>query len=79
VLAYAALAIYSFCLYALGPTLTFLRDELRLSYTLTSLHSSLWAAGTVVTGLVFARLVVLLGRRRLFWLGAGGTAGGWSS
>lgn len=75
-LAYSALAAYTFCLYALGSMLAFLRDELHLSYTLTSLHSSLWAAGTVVTGIFFARLVGLLGRYRLFWLTAAGTAGG---
>jgi MFS family permease len=73
-LAYAALATFTFCLYALGPMLAFLRDELNLSYTLTSLHSSLWAAGTVVTGLSFSWLVRVLGRYRLFWLGAAGTA-----
>jgi MFS family permease len=73
-LAYAALASYTFCLYALGPMLAFLRDELHLSYTVTSLHSSLWAAGTVVTGLSFSWLVRVLGRYRLFWLGAAGTA-----
>lgn len=71
-LAYAALATYTFCLYALGPMLTYLREELQLSYTLTSLHSALWAGGTVVTGLAFARLVSLIGRRRLFWLSGGG-------
>jgi hypothetical protein len=39
VLAYGALAAYTYCLYGLGPILAFLRDELHLSYTVTSLHS----------------------------------------
>jgi MFS family permease len=76
VLAYTALAPYVFCLYGLGPILVFLHDELRLSYTLTSLHSALWAAGTVLSGLVFARLTRLAGRVRLFWWSMAGTAAG---
>jgi MFS family permease len=65
-----------FCLDGLGPILVFLHDELRLSYTLTSLHSALWAAGTVLSGLVFARLTRLAGRARVFWWSMAGTAAG---
>lgn len=75
-LAYAALAAFALCLYGLGPQLAFLREELRLSYSLTSLHSVVWAAGTILTGLIFGFLARRLGRQRLFWFSAAGTAGG---
>jgi MFS family permease len=75
-LAYAALAAFALCLYGLGPQLAFIRDELRLSYTLTSLHSTLFAAGTIVVGLLFGFLARRFGRKRLFWLAAAGTACG---
>jgi predicted MFS family arabinose efflux permease len=76
-LCYGALASYAFWLYSLGPVLSLLHDQLSLSYAVTSLHSTLWAGGTVLTGLVFRRTTAALGRRRVFWLaaaGAGATA-----
>lgn len=76
VLAYGAVGACCYYLYALGPVLAFLRDELGLSYTLTGLHSALWAGGTVLTGLVFGPLVRRVGRRRLLWASALGTAAG---
>lgn len=77
VLAYAAVGAYAYYLYALGPVLAFLHDELHLSYTLTSLHSALWAGGTVLTGLVFGSLVRRVGRRTVLWGSvAGACAGG---
>jgi fucose permease len=76
VLAYAALAAFALCLYGLGPQLAFLKEELRLSYSLTSLHSVVWATGTILTGLIFGFLARRLGRHRLFWVSAAGTAGG---
>jgi MFS family permease len=75
-LAYGSLAAFSYCLYALGPILAFLHDELRLSYTVTSLHSTMWSAGRIATGLLYARLACRLGRQRLFWLSAAATATG---
>ncbi len=69
-LAYLGLSSYAFCLYALGPMLAFLRQELHLSYTLASWHSSLWAAGAIVSGLSFHLLTRRLGRRAVFWLAA---------
>lgn len=76
VLAYGVLGSYAFCLYGLGPELAFLRDELHLSYTQASLHSTVWAAGTILTGLLFGNIARRLGRWRLFWLAAAGTAAG---
>lgn len=75
-MAYIALVSYAFYLYALGPVLAFLHSELHLSYTETSIHSTLWAAGTVAAGLGFHRLTRQLGRRRLFWISAALTCAG---
>ena len=69
-LAYLGLAAYNFSLYALGPALTYLHGELRISYTLTSLHSTLCAVGMVVAGLTFDRVVARFGRQRTFWVSA---------
>ncbi len=54
VVSYGALGAYAFCLYAFGPVLALLRSELHFSYTLISIHTSLWAAGAVLVGLTFA-------------------------
>ncbi|HYA01356.1 MAG TPA: MFS transporter [Candidatus Binatia bacterium] len=75
-LAYCSISAYAFYIYALGPVVNFLRTELHLSYTLTSLHSTLWAAGAVGTGLFFAPLTRRFGRRAVFWWSALVTAVG---
>ncbi len=69
-LGYLSLSAYAFCLYALGPVTAFLRQDLHLSYTLTSWHSALWAIAAILTGLTFDQLTRRLGRRRIFWLAA---------
>jgi MFS family permease len=69
-LAYLSLSSYAFCLYALGPILAFLRQELHLSYTLASWHSSLWAVGAILSGVSFDFLTQKFGRRTVFWLSA---------
>jgi predicted MFS family arabinose efflux permease len=66
-LAYGALASYAYCLYGLGPVLALLHAQLHLSYTLTSLHSTLWGAGSIITGVAYPRLSQRVGRRRVFW------------
>jgi predicted MFS family arabinose efflux permease len=76
VLSYCALATFTYLLYGFGPMLSFLREELHFSYTLISVHTSLWSAGAVVTGLVFDRFSRRVGRRRLFWLSAAGVVVG---
>ena len=75
-LAYISLATYAFYVYALGPVLAFLHKELHLTYTLTSLHATLWSIGSVVAGLSLHHLARAVGRRRLFWLAAAVTAVG---
>jgi predicted MFS family arabinose efflux permease len=69
-LGYISLSAYAFCLYALGPVTSFLRQELHLSYTLTSWHSALWALAAVATGLSFDALTRRLGRWLVLWLAA---------
>ena len=66
-LAYISITGYAFYVYALGPVVAFLRVELHLSYTLTSLHATLWSVGSVLAGLTLHRLSRRLGRHRLFW------------
>jgi MFS family permease len=76
ILAYCALATFTYLLYGFGPLLSFLREELHFSYTLISLHTSLWSAGALVAGLAFDRISRRVGRRRLFWLSAAGVVVG---
>ncbi|MFK0111604.1 MFS transporter [Streptomyces sp. NPDC091217] len=73
-LGYTSLAAYAYCLYALAPFLTLLRRDLGFSYLVMSLHSTAFAAGNLLSGLLFARALRLLGRHHLFWLSALGTA-----
>jgi MFS family permease len=75
-LAYVSLAAYAFYVYALGPLLAFLHQELHLTYTLTSLHGTLWSVGSVATGLGFHRLARAHGRHRVFWMAVATTAVG---
>ncbi len=75
-LTYFSISAYAFYVYALGPVVSLLRTELHLSYTLASLHSTLWAVGAVATGLGFDVLSRRLGRRLLLWLSALVTAAG---
>jgi len=75
-LVYLQLGTYGYFLYAFGPTLPLLRDELHLSRTVAGLHSTMLAAGAVVAGLVFHRLVPRFGRGPVMWLGLGGMSAG---
>ncbi len=75
-LAYLSLATYAFYIYALGPVVAFLHQELHLDYTLTSLHSTLWSVGSVLAGLTLQPLARRLGRQRLFWMAAATTGVG---
>jgi predicted MFS family arabinose efflux permease len=49
---------------------------LELTYAAISAHATVWAAGTVVTGVVYHRLARRLGRRRLLWSTGAATAVG---
>jgi fucose permease len=75
-LAYAMLAWFAYLQAAPGLIVPHLRDELHLSYSTGGLHVAAWAAGSVVAGLVAARLESGLGRRAVFWLAPVGMGAG---
>ena len=49
-LAYLSLAFYGYFLNVLGPITPFLKDELGLSYTVSSLHFTAFAVGILLIG-----------------------------
>lgn len=71
-LAYLLLAFYGYFLNIFGPITPFLKDELKLSYTVSSLHFSAFALGIIGCGLVGHRLIQRFGRWSALWLGAAG-------
>lgn len=75
-LMYLMMGFYSYFLSGLGPAMPFLRAELRLSYTVSSLHFSAFAAGILVAGLITDRLTRRFGRRKIFWSGMAGMIAG---
>jgi MFS family permease len=60
----------------LGPLMPFIRGDLRLSYTLASLHFSAFALGAVAMGTLADRITSRVGRRGAFWGGGIGMAAG---
>ena len=70
------LGLWGFLLYALGPALPELREQLGVSRAVVSLHTTVIAVGAIAVGLVGERFVVRFGRRRSFWLAAGGVSAG---
>lgn len=68
-LVYLSLAFYAFFLNVLGPITPFLKDELQLSYTVSSFHFTAFALGILLVGLGGHLIVQWLGRRRTLWLG----------
>jgi MFS family permease len=75
-LSYLMLACCCYVQGSLGPATSFLRDELRLDYTMVSLHLSVFAVGMVLAGSVAPRVAPAVRRSRLFWTGAWGLAAG---
>jgi fucose permease len=71
-LAYIMLAFYGFYLNILGPITPFLKDELQLTYTVSSLHFTAFALGMLFVGLFGHTVIQRLGRRQSLWLGAAG-------
>jgi fucose permease len=69
-IAYALLAWFAFLQAASGLVIVHLRDELDLSYSTGGLHVAAFAAGSVVAGVISARLERALGRRALLWSAA---------
>ncbi len=68
--AYVMLAWFAYLQAAPGLVIGYLRDELDLSYSTGGLHVAAFAAGSLVAGVVAARLERALGRRALFWSSA---------
>ncbi|HEU4784519.1 MAG TPA: MFS transporter, partial [Ktedonobacterales bacterium] len=73
---YWMLGYFAFLEAILGPLMLFIRSDLRLSYTLASLHFSAFALGAVVMGIFADRLTRRWGRRAAFWGGGIGMAAG---
>ena len=71
-LAYLMLAFYGYFINVFGPITPFLKAELRLSYTVSSLHFSAFALGIIGAGLTGHRLIQRLGRWNALWVGAFG-------
>ena len=68
--AYVMLAWFAYLQAAPGLVIVHLRDELDLSYSTGGLHVAAFAAGSMVAGVISARLERALGRRMLFWSAA---------
>ncbi len=75
-LAYLLLGYYGFVIDGIGPVLPNLRTDLDLSYAATGLHSSLFAVGLLVSGVIGDRVINRLGRRVASWSAAIGMAVG---
>ena len=69
-LAYLLLAFYGYFLNILGPITPFLKEELGLSYTVSSLHFTAFAVGILLVGLGGHILIRRVGRWRSLWIGA---------
>jgi MFS family permease len=69
-IAYVVLAWFAYLQAAPGLVIVHLRDELDLSYSTGGLHVAAFAAGSMVAGVISARLERALGRRTLFWSAA---------
>ena len=68
-LAYFSLAFYGYFLNVLGPITPFLKDELELTYTVSSFHFTAFAVGILLIGIGGHLLVQRIGQRPALWLG----------
>src|SRR5215208_5708476 len=71
-LAYLSLAFYGYFLNVLGPITPFLKEELELSYTVSSFHFTAFAVGILLIGLGGHFVVQRIGRWRSLSIGAVG-------
>jgi fucose permease len=71
-LSYLLIAFYGYFLNIFGPITPFLKNELDLSYTVSSLHFSAFALGIIGVGLAGNRVIKRLGRWNSLWIGAFG-------
>jgi fucose permease len=68
-LAYLSLAFYGYFLNGLGPITPFLKDELQLTYTVSSFHFTAFAVGILLVGLGGHLLIQRIGKQRSLWIG----------
>ena len=68
-LAYFSLAFYGYFLNVLGPITPFLKDELGLTYTISSLHFTAFAVGILLIGVGVHTVIQRFGHQRSLWLG----------
>ena len=68
-LAYLSLAFYGYFLNVLGPITPFLKDELQLTYTVSSFHFTAFAIGILLIGAGGHILIQRIGKTRSLWLG----------
>lgn len=71
-LVYALLAFYAYYINVIGPITPFLKEELGLSYTVSSLHYTAFALGMLLVGFGGHTVIRRIGRTRALWLGAFG-------
>ncbi len=71
-LMYLMLAFFGYFLNIFGPITPFLKSELNLSYTVSSLHFSAFALGIIGSGLIADRLIERVGRWNCLWFSAFG-------
>lgn len=75
-LAYLGLGTFAFMVCVIGPVIPFLQQDLGLSYTVASLHWTLFSVGTTAAGLYAHRVAGRLGRRAVVWTGLAGVVVG---
>jgi fucose permease len=71
-LSYLSLAFYAYFLNVLGPITPFLKEELQLSYTVSSFHFTAFAVGILLIGLGGHLLIQRIGRWPSLWIGMTG-------
>lgn len=69
-LAYLMIALYGYFLNILGPLTPYLKEEMGLSYTVSSLHFTAFALGMLLVGFGGHAVIQRIGRLRALWLGA---------
>ena len=68
-LTYLSLALYGYFLNILGPITPFLKEELKLTYTVSSFHFTAFAVGILLIGIGGHFVIQRLGRSRSLWVG----------
>jgi predicted MFS family arabinose efflux permease len=75
-LTYAQLGVYGFFLYGFGPSVPLQRDDLHISSAVGGLYGTALATGSILGGLVFARVTARIGRPATLRVGLLGLAAG---